>query len=115
MAPDVAIPAIRTILAPLRVSLKADYPDSTLLLTGQSALNFDLRTTSAEESRAGELRVFPLVLVLLLLGFGSIVAALLPVIAGAIAIPLALGLAVIVSRALPLSGLLLMTLQYSRV
>ena len=107
VAPDVAIPAIRGILAPLRVSLEADYPDSTLLLTGQSALNFDLRTASAEESRDGELRVFPLVLVLLLLGFGSIVAAFLPVIAGAIAIPLALGLAVIVSTALPLSALLL--------
>jgi RND superfamily putative drug exporter len=107
VAPDVAIPALRSILAPLRVSLEADYPDSTLLLTGQSVLNFDLRTASAEESRAGELRVFPLVLVLLLLGFGSIVAAFLPVVAGAIAIPLALGLAVIVSTALPLSALLL--------
>ena len=42
-------------------------------VTGRSALDLDIRTVSAEDSRRGELRLLPLTLVILVLAFGALV------------------------------------------
>ena len=55
------------------------FPGLRLLWTGEGALNLDLRRASTEEVRRAEARVLPLSLVLLLVAFGAVVAALLPV------------------------------------
>jgi putative drug exporter of the RND superfamily len=51
-------------------------------LTGETPLNFDLRKVSSDDVRIAESRVLPVVLVLLLATFSSLVAALLPLAVG---------------------------------
>src|SRR5207247_2220597 len=61
-------------------------------VTGFPALDHDVRTISAEDTERGEARVLPLTLVVLVVAFGALVAAMLPVIVGLLAITIALGL-----------------------
>jgi RND superfamily putative drug exporter len=104
--PDAMVPAIRAATARIGDRLRGAYPEITLRWTGEVPLNFDLRRTSAAESNRAELRVLPLTLALLLVAFGTIVAAILPVLAAAIAITISLGAAVVINAAWPLSILL---------
>ncbi|HWJ24267.1 MAG TPA: MMPL family transporter [Gemmatimonadaceae bacterium] len=103
---DALVPPLRAATAPLADSLRARYPAAALDWTGEAALNFDLRRASAADAARAERRVLPLTLALLLVAFGAVVAALLPVSAGALAIALALGAAAVVTRFFPLSILL---------
>ena len=61
-------------------------------VTGSAALDHDVRAISAEDTAAGERRILPLTLLVLVLAFGALVAATLPVIVGLLAITIALGL-----------------------
>src|SRR5213595_4319888 len=72
-------------------------------VTGFPALDHDVRTVSAEDTERGEARVLPLTLVVLVVAFGALVAAMLPVIVGLLAITIALGLVTIAARYLPMS------------
>jgi RND superfamily putative drug exporter len=97
--------AVDALVAPLRAravialaSLRERYPRAALRVTGEVALNHDLRITSAEDAHGAEQRVLPLTLVLLGLAFGAVVAALLPVLGGILAIALSLGIAVLLAR-----------------
>jgi len=103
---DRLIPPLRALTEGLSAKLHADYPGLTLRWTGQSPLNVDLRRISGSDVRHAELRALPLTLGLLLLGFGALTAALLPVICGTVAITIALGAAAFFARVLPLSMLL---------
>src|SRR5512143_3066027 len=69
-----------------------------LMVTGSAALDHDVRTTSAEDTTAGERRVLPLTLLVLILAFGALVAATLPVIVGLLAITIALGLLTVLAH-----------------
>jgi uncharacterized membrane protein YdfJ with MMPL/SSD domain len=90
----------------LAAQLRSDYPELTLRWTGETALNVDLRRTSSVDVGAAERRALPLTALLLLVGFGAVAAAVLPVVAGALAIALALGAAALLAPARPLSILL---------
>jgi RND superfamily putative drug exporter len=57
-----------------------------LELTGEIPLNFDIRKASADDVRRGESLVIPATLALLLLAFGSLIAALIPLAVGQLAI-----------------------------
>ncbi len=70
----------------LQTQLHAQYPALSLEITGETPLNVDIRKISSEEVEHAELRVVPVTLILLLIAFGSLVAALLPVGVGVIAI-----------------------------
>src|SRR5437762_892278 len=72
-------------------------------VTGFPALDHDVRTVSAEDTERSEARVLPLTLVVLVVAFGALVAAMLPVIVGLLAITIALGLVTIAARYLPMS------------
>jgi putative drug exporter of the RND superfamily len=107
---DPAVPDADAVLLRLRRStqesaarLQRRFPAAALRWTGEPALNFDLRRATADEVRRGEARAVPFTLVLLLLAFGAVVAALLPVASGALAIVLSLGAAVLLSRVWPLA------------
>src|SRR2546425_5497353 len=67
-------------------------------LTGFPALDHDVRTISTEDTERGERRALPLTLVVLVVAFGALVAALLPVVVGVLAITIALGLVTIAAR-----------------
>jgi RND superfamily putative drug exporter len=66
--------------------LKNSYPAINLELTGELPLNFDIRKASAEDVQRGESLVIPATLALLLLAFGSLVAALIPLAVSQLAI-----------------------------
>jgi RND superfamily putative drug exporter len=104
--PDDLVPQLRAVTDTLERALRATYPDARLGWTGEIALNFDLRRTSAADSQRAERRVLPLTAILLLLAFGSVAAALLPVAVGTLSIALALGVAALLAPHWPLSILL---------
>src|SRR5262249_3470314 len=66
-------------------------------------LTFDLRKVSADDVRHAEERAMPVTLLLLLLAFGSLVAALLPLGIGILSISMALGAAALIAHFLHLS------------
>ncbi len=67
-------------------------------VTGDPALDYDIRTISAEDTAQGERRLAPLTLVVLVLAFGALVAALLPLAVGVLAITIALGVVTIAAQ-----------------
>lgn len=103
---DALIPGLRGATATLAASLAAAHPGVALRWTGEVALNFDLRRTSSAQAQQAERRALPVTLLLLVWAFGAVAAALLPSIAGLLAISLSLGAAVVISAHWPLSILL---------
>ncbi|HVH67424.1 MAG TPA: MMPL family transporter [Gemmatimonadales bacterium] len=72
-------------------------------VTGFPALDHDIRAISAEDTERGEQRALPLTLGVLIIAFGALVAAALPVIVGMLAITIALGLVTIAAKYTPMS------------
>jgi putative drug exporter of the RND superfamily len=104
--PDELVPLLRRETTALAAAEAGTYPALQLRWTGETALNYDIRKASASDAQSAERRVLPVTLVLLALAFGALAAAVLPLIAGAISISLALGGAVLLTRFWPLSILL---------
>src|SRR5579863_5131065 len=77
----------------LQNQLRGRYPAVKLELTGETPLNFDIRKASADDVNHAESLVIPATLVLLLVAFGSLVAALIPLAVGQLAIATALAIA----------------------
>src|SRR6266566_2925482 len=67
-------------------------------ITGNPALDYDVRTISAEDTRAAEEHALPLTLAVLVLAFGALVAATLPIIVGILAITIALGIVAVAAQ-----------------
>ena len=104
--PDALMPSLRRVTRALSVRLRSQYAGAELLWTGEIPLNFDLRRASAEGARAAEMKILPVTLLLLFLAFGTLVAALLPVIVGVLAILLTLGTSALLARHWQLSILI---------
>jgi RND superfamily putative drug exporter len=85
------------------VQLGVDTLEYQAHVTGESPLEADLRTVSESDSRRGEIRLAPLTLAVLVLAFGALVAAMLPLIVGFIAIWVALALIAVIATATPMS------------
>ena len=103
---DQLLPALRAETEGVAARLRARFPEMALLWTGEAAINVDLWSTSIAQARAAERRTLPLTLALLLVAFGSVTAALLPILAGVLATGLALGAASFLAPHWPLSILL---------
>src|SRR5260221_2900615 len=105
--PDKAVEALVPILRAkadwMEGQLKGQYPNIKLEITGAMPLTFDLRKVSADDVRHAEERAMPVTLLLLLLAFGSLVAAILPLGIGVLSISMALGAAGLLARYLHLS------------
>ena len=82
----------------LQKQLSGRYPAVKFELTGETPLNFDIRKASADDVRHGEDLVIPATLALLLLAFGSLVAAVIPLAVGQLAIASALAIAGFLGR-----------------
>src|SRR6201984_2294099 len=70
----------------LENKLRGRYPALKLELTGEIPLNFDIRKASAADVHRGESLVIPATLLLLLVAFESLMAALIPLAVGQLAI-----------------------------
>jgi len=77
--------------------LRPTSPGVTLHWTGLSAILLDLRHASADATRHSELLALPIMLVLLLMAFRSVVAAVVPLVFGVVGIGVSLGAALIAS------------------
>ena len=100
---EAMVPALRAKADWMEGQLRSQYPDIKLQITGETPLNFDLRKVSADDVRHAEERAMPVTLLLLLLAFGSLVAALLPLGVGVLSISMALGAAALLANYLHLS------------
>ena len=100
------LPGLRKATENLAAGLKPAHPKVWLGWTGEVPLNFDLRIASAADARYAETRVLPLTLLLLLLAFGSVVAAVLPLGVGVLSIALSLGVAAFLARYFTISILI---------
>ncbi len=87
------VPKLHELAKSLQDQLQGRYPKVKLELTGETPLNFDIRKASADDVRHAESLVIPATLILLLVAFGSLVAALIPVAVGQLAIATALAIA----------------------
>ena len=100
---EALVPKLRAKADSMEGQLRSQYPNIKLEITGETPLTYDLRKVSADEVRHAEERAMPVTLVLLLLAFGSFVAALLPLGVGLLSISMALGAAALLAPYLHLS------------
>ena len=100
---EALVPQLRAKSDWMEGQLRSQYPNIKLKITGETPLNFDLRKVSADDVKHAEERAMPVTLLLLLLAFGSLVAALLPLGIGILAISMAMGAAALLAHYLHLS------------
>jgi len=100
---EALVPKLRAKADSMEGQLRSQYPRIKLELTGETPLNFDLRKVSADDVNHAEARAMPVTLLLLVLAFGSLVAALLPLGAGVLSISMAMGAATLLTHYLHLS------------
>ncbi|MGB6473932.1 MAG: MMPL family transporter [Candidatus Sulfotelmatobacter sp.] len=87
------VPKLHELANSLENQLRGRYPAVKLELTGETPLNFDIRKASADDVQHAESLVIPGTLALLLVAFGSLVAALIPLAIGQLAIATTLAIA----------------------
>lgn len=100
---DRMLPALRQTAAGLEREIRRRHPEASVRWTGEVALNADLREASAAAAAGAERRALPLTLAVLLIAFGAIAAAVLPLLAAAAAVGATLGIAAVASAWWPLS------------
>src|SRR6202162_2327595 len=100
---EALVPKLRAKADGVEGQLRAEYPAIKLQITGETPLNFDLRQVSADDVKHAEERAMPVSLLLLILAFGSLVAAVLPLGVGVLSISMALGAAALLANYLHLS------------
>jgi RND superfamily putative drug exporter len=93
MSVESMVPRLRARADSLQNQFRSRYPAVKLELTGETPLNFDLRKASEDDVQHAESLVIPVTLALLLVAFGSLVAALIPLAVGQLAISMTLAIA----------------------
>ncbi len=93
-------PALRAAVRAVQRRFGSDFETA---VTGDPAFDYDVRTIAAEDSRLMERRLIPITLVLLLVAFSTLVAAMIPIAVGYVTITVTLGLIAIAATILPMS------------
>ena len=102
-AVEALVPILRAKADWMEGQLRSQYPNIKLQITGETPLTFDLRKVSADDVKHAEERAMPVTLLLLVLAFGSVVAALLPLGIGILSISMAMGAVALLAHYLHLS------------
>ena len=97
------VPKLHQVANSLEDQLRSQYPAVKLELTGEIPLNFDIRKASSDDVQHGESLVIPATLALLLVAFGSLVAALIPLAVGQLAIAATLAITGLLAQRFHLS------------
>jgi RND superfamily putative drug exporter len=97
------VPKLHDRAIALTTQLRGRYPGVKLQLTGALPLNYDIRKASSDDLARAESLVVPATLALLLLAFGSLVAAIIPLAVGQLAIAATLAITGIVAQRFHLS------------
>lgn len=103
VSPESLVQQLREVTSLQLARIRVRHPTADLGWTGEVPLNMDLRRVNAEDARVAETRAIPAALALLLLAFGSLPAALLPLAVGALSVVLTLGAAAVLARYFQLS------------
>jgi RND superfamily putative drug exporter len=98
--------AVRSALAPRAAALAQLDRAARVAVTGSAAVDLDLNTWSARGGDLAEKQALPLSLAILLLAFGTVVAASLPFLTGLATTTVSLGLAFLLAQLMPVSNLL---------
>ncbi|HEX4151129.1 MAG TPA: MMPL family transporter [Steroidobacteraceae bacterium] len=101
-----AVVQVRDTVAPLRAQLSRLDASSRVAVTGGPAADYDVNAWSAKGGDLAEKHALPLTLVILLLAFGTLIAAGLPFLMGLATTTVSLGIAYLVAEAVPVSNLL---------
>jgi putative drug exporter of the RND superfamily len=101
-----AVVRVRDAVAPLRAELARLDPSSKVAVTGGPAADFDVNAWSAEGGDHAEKHALPLTLIILMMAFGTLVAAGLPFLMGLATTTVSLGIAFLLAEAVPVSNLL---------
>ncbi len=100
---EALVPKLHARANTLADQLRIRYPAARLELTGEIPLNFDIRKASSDDVRRAETLVIPVTLALLLFAFGSLVAAIIPLAVGQLAIATTLAITGLLAQRLHLS------------
>jgi RND superfamily putative drug exporter len=103
---ELLVPSLHQVANSLANQLRGRYPAVKIELTGEIPLNFDIRKASADDVKRGESLVIPATLALLLVAFGSLVAAVIPLAVGQLAIATTLAITALLAQRWHLSILL---------
>ncbi|MFP5501156.1 MAG: MMPL family transporter [Candidatus Sericytochromatia bacterium] len=95
----------REAMAPVLARWQAEDPSLKVHLTGETAISYDATQVLMEDTAKAEKRILPMALVLLLVAFGALAAAGIPVLVGATAAVISLGMLVVVGHFTNLSGM----------
>jgi putative drug exporter of the RND superfamily len=101
-----AVPKVRAAVTVLRAQLLQLDPQAVIAVTGDPAVSYDINTSSAEGGDHAEKRALPLTLAILVLAFGTLIAAGLPFLMGLATTMVSLGLAFLLAHFMPVSNLL---------
>ncbi|HEY9900236.1 MAG TPA: MMPL family transporter [Pantanalinema sp.] len=97
------VPRVRAAVKAAEARERAGIPGLELAVTGMSAITYDMNRYSSDDTSRAEARLFPLTLAVLLVAFGGLVAASVPLMAGIAATVVTLGIAYLVAGRLELS------------
>ena len=100
---ETLVPRLKAKVDWMEDQLRSQYPDVNLQITGETPITLDLRKVSADDVKRAEERAMPVTLLLLVIAFGSLVAAFLPLGIGILSISMALGAAALIAHFLHLS------------
>jgi RND superfamily putative drug exporter len=100
-----AVPKLRAAISPAGEHARAADPGFRWATTGRGALAYDLSQFAAKDTQRAEARVIPWTMVILVLAFGALVAALLPLTIGLLTTMITLGLISILARYMPLGNM----------
>jgi RND superfamily putative drug exporter len=101
-----AVVQVREAVGPLRAELLRLDPTAKAAVTGGPAADFDVNAWSATGGDHAEKRALPLTLIILMMAFGTLVAAGLPFLMGLATTTVSLGVAFLLAEAFPVSNLL---------
>lgn len=96
---------VQNLVPGLQEKLSAAGITQDVYVTGQPALDFQLNAHSKEDATRAEIIVFPLLIIVLLIVFGSVVATLLPLLVAGSALGIASGIGYLATRVTDISNL----------
>jgi RND superfamily putative drug exporter len=100
---EALVPKLHERAVSLANQLRGRYPNVKLELSGELPLNFDIRKASSDDLKRAESLVIPATLALLLVAFGSLVAAIIPLAVGQLAIAITLAITGLIAQRYHLS------------
>jgi RND superfamily putative drug exporter len=100
------VPVVRAALAGIKVQMLREDPAARFAVTGHAALTFDINDFNKRDGNRAEARALPVVLVIIVLAFGALIAAGIPLATGLASTTVASALALTVASLMPVSNLL---------